>query len=142
MYIIINLLFLDQISKYLVSKYKINFEVIPHLLNITYTENRGTVFGVFQGYNIIIAVMAITVCLLIFIYVLKLKEEKYKSKKSILYMILAGGIGNIIDRVCRGFVVDFIDTPFIATFNFADMFIVLGVIILIFIELKEINKVE
>ena len=47
-----------------------------------------------------------------------------------IYMILAGGIGNMIDRLFRGYVIDFIDTPFIATFNLADSFVVIGVILL------------
>ncbi len=56
------------------------------------------------------------------------------------YFVLAGGIGNLIDRVLRGFVVDFIDTPFIATFNIADSFIVCGAIWILFIEIKKMIK--
>ena len=50
-------------------------------------------------------------------------------------MILAGGLGNLIDRVFRGYVVDFIATPFIATFNIADSLVVIGVFLLLISEI-------
>ena len=57
------------------------------------------------------------------------------------YLIIAGGIGNFIDRIARGFVVDFIDTPFIATFNLADSFIVIGAFWIIITEVLKSLKV-
>ena len=56
------------------------------------------------------------------------------------YMILSGGIGNLIDRLVRGYVVDFIATPFIATFNIADSFVVIGIALLLLNEIVEIYK--
>ena len=62
--------------------------------------------------------------------------DKKDGKASIgLYLILSGGFANLIDRAFRGFVVDFIDTPFIATFNIADSMIVIGCLWLIVEEL-------
>lgn len=130
------LILLDQITKILVLKSKINIEVIPNLLSFNYTENRGMVFGLAQGSVYIIGVIALLLCIAIVIYIIR---EKSKGSKIYfpIYMILAGGIGNVIDRFCRGYVVDFIDTPFIATFNLADTFVVIGTIFLIIMIYKE-----
>ena len=69
------------------------------------------------------------------------KTLKRWSTPSIgFYMVITGGIGNIIDRIFRGYVVDFIDTPFVATFNVADMLVVIGACFIILSQLKEIMK--
>ena len=68
---------------------------------------------------------------------------RYKNKKPLsteYYIIIAGGIGNLIDRITRGYVIDFIDTPFIATFNLADSFIVVGILTIIIKQVKELTK--
>lgn len=137
MVISIILLILDQISKYFIYLIKPNIELIPNLLSISYVENTGIAFGIFNNINIgiiyIISFLGIAVTLYL------LKTEKDLAKRNYIYVILAGGIGNIIDRIFRGFVIDFIDTPFIATFNLADSFIVIGVIIYIILSIKNNN---
>ncbi len=78
-----------------------------------------------QGANTILAIFSAIVCIAIIVLIaVSSKKENYVSIG--LYLVLIGGLGNLIDRICRGFVVDFIDTPFIATFNIADSFIVIG----------------
>ncbi|MBO5142532.1 MAG: signal peptidase II [Clostridia bacterium] len=85
------------------------------------------------------AVISLIICIAITIYII---NQKKNSKKVNLawYMILSGGIGNLIDRIVRGYVVDFIATPFIATFNIADSMVVIGVIVLIINEIIESVK--
>ncbi len=129
MILTIVLVIIDQLSKILISKGDVQITLIKNLLNITYVENRGMVFGVAQGSVYIVGAISFVVCVALIAYVVKLKRDGQKVEKSI-YMILAGGIGNMIDRLFRGYVIDFIDTPFIATFNLADSFVVIGVILL------------
>ena len=129
MILTIILVIIDQLSKILISKGDVQITLIKNLLNITYVENRGMVFGVAQGSVYIMGGISFVVCIALIAYIVKLKKDRQKVENSI-YMILAGGIGNMIDRLFRGYVIDFIDTPFIATFNLADSFVVIGVILL------------
>lgn len=129
MILTIILVIIDQLSKILISKGDVQITLIKNLLNITYVENRGMVFGVAQGSVYIMGAISFVVCIALIAYIVKLKKDRQKVENSI-YMILAGGIGNMIDRLFRGYVIDFIDTPFIATFNLADSFVVIGVILL------------
>lgn len=129
MILTIILVIIDQLSKILISKGDVQITLIKNLLNITYVENRGMVFGVAQGSVYIMGAVSFVVCIALIAYIVKQKNDRQKVENSI-YMILAGGIGNMIDRLFRGYVIDFIDTPFIATFNLADSFVVIGVILL------------
>ena len=129
MILTIILVIIDQLSKILISKCDVQITLIKNLLNITYVENRGMVFGVAQGSVYIMGAISFVVCIALIAYIVKLKKDRQKVENSI-YMILAGGIGNMIDRLFRGYVIDFIHTPFIATFNLADSFVVIGVILL------------
>lgn len=130
---------LDQVSKYWVSQLTQTVVVIPSLLSIAYVENRGAVFGVAQGSNVILAIMTILLCTGLLLYLVK-QKQKGKSVSFAWYCILTGGIGNLLDRVLRGYVVDFIATPFIATFNIADSFVVIGVFLLLIQEIIATRK--
>ena len=123
----------DQITKLLASNIEKSIEIIPGILNFTLVKNEGAAFGFAQGSSYILLGISIVICLVVLgtIIFLKCKDENVSAG---FYLILSGGIGNIIDRMFRGFVVDFIDTPFIATFNIADSLIVIGVIWLILEE--------
>ncbi|MBQ9267419.1 MAG: signal peptidase II [Clostridia bacterium] len=127
---VIVLVILDRITKLWIVENHINLTILPKILNFTYVENRGMVFGLAQGSGYIMGIVSLVICVLIVLYIMKIRN----SSDGICfgwYMILAGGIGNAIDRLTIGYVVDFIDTPWIATFNLADTFIVLGIIVLI-----------
>lgn len=130
MWILIISILIDQITKYFACGLSEPIKIIPNLLSFEYVENRGAVFGIMQGSNYILAMVSLVICIAIGIYI-------YKAKKVHIawYMILAGGLGNLIDRVVRGYVVDFIATPFIATFNIADSFVVIGVLLLLINEI-------
>lgn len=129
MIVVIFLLLIDRIAKIFIMENKLNITLIPGWINIIYTENRGMIFGIAQGSSLIMGVISLFICLAIFYYIIKSKEKD--DFCFAWYLILAGGIGNMLDRFIYGYVVDFIDTPWIATFNLADSFIVVGVFILI-----------
>lgn len=139
MTLIVLLIIIDQATKICASKIEGSVVIIKDLLRFTYVENRGAVFGFMQGSNYIMAGISIVVCIILIAYLRKLIKDG-KTPNLGIYMVIAGGVGNIIDRLVRGYVVDFIDTPFIATFNIADSLIVIGVIFILLSEVKGIFK--
>lgn len=137
--IIISLVIIDQISKWFANMYKPSFDVIGDFLQIQYTENTGTIFGLMQDTNTIFIILGVLLCVLIGIY-MKYKVPRESATEKCFNLILAGGVGNIIDRIFRGFVVDFISLKWVGIFNFADSYIVIGVLFIIFMEIREIFK--
>lgn len=134
---------LDQITKYIVVmnlKPIGSSAFIDGLLGFRYVENTGAAFGMMKGFRwgfIIISTIAITA---LAIYLVKYRKEIPAFLGITLSMIIGGGIGNQIDRIVNGFVVDFFEFQFIdfAVFNVADCFVTVGaflaVIDLIFID--------
>ena len=115
-------------------------------LNISLIWNQGIAFGLFSFnekifYNLLTLIILIII-IIIFFMVLK----SYGLKKYSLLMILGGALGNVYDRMFYGAVPDFIDFHignfhwFI--FNVADIFITLGIIFMIMLEIKDTNKVK
>lgn len=133
------LIVLDQLTKYFANVYKPSFEILGDFFKIQYIENTGTIFGLFENSNFIFMALAIILCIIIVFY-MKKNIEKNSIKEKTFLIILAGGIGNLIDRALRGFVVDFISLKWIGIFNFSDMYVVLGVTFLVFLEIKDIIK--
>ncbi|MCI8649218.1 MAG: signal peptidase II [Anaerotruncus sp.] len=116
--------------------------LVPHLLQLTYVENRGAAFGVFQGKVEILSILTGAVLVAILIALL-LGKFRHNLLLISVGLILAGGFGNLIDRLFRGFVVDYLDiSPLFSfpVFNFADCCVVIGtflmLIYLLFLEGK------
>ena len=132
--------FIDQIIKSLSLVYLINIPIIPNILSLTYAKNYGIAFSMLKEKRIII--IAISILLISFlIYVLK-KDYISKNKDTwlvnIAFGILFGGIlGNLFDRIVRGFVIDYINVSFFSIFNLADIAITFGVVLLIIDNIKE-----
>jgi len=141
-FIIFFIFFLDRISKYLILNFvdkSINQElVINSFLSINLVYNKGIAFGLFQSENIFyynfISLLILGVILILFWLVLK---SKGLEKISYLF-IIGGGAGNFFDRIYYRSVIDFIDINFNNfnwfIFNIADIFITIGIIILIIME--------
>ena len=128
------LIIADQITKYFtVSMLKPvgSVEIIKNILNFTYVENRGAAFGILQNARWVFIVLTTIAVAAIIIYLLK-EKPKDKTLTCSLSLILAGAIGNMIDRILKGFVVDMIEVTFIdyPVFNFADCCVVIGAILL------------
>lgn len=134
------IIFLDQITKaLLVGK---NLTIIPNFINITYTENTGIAFGIGSS-NILIIIIVSIIVLGIIIKFIKEQRKQMKMKTLVpLILILSGGISNLIDRIIRGYVVDFIDINLFnfPHFNVADISITLGIMALIIVILKSIRN--
>ena len=130
---------LDQLSKSIVhSSMNLydSFAVIPYLLNFTYIRNEGIAFGInFPGGKIFFIIFPILITFYL-ISLLKNKEfEDYPSQVA-LYLIIGGAIGNILDRIFRGYVVDFIDVHINGNhwyvFNIADSAVTIGLFFLLY----------
>ena len=124
------LLCIDQMAKVLVinNLYNSSLNLINGFLNITYTENTGGAFGIGSNNTILFILINIVIIgMLVRFLILKNKEMNTITFLSIFFVI-AGGIGNLIDRVFRGHVIDYIDiNPLFKypIFNFADICIVI-----------------
>lgn len=130
------LLILDQVSKILAISTDVNQNIINNVLSFRLVFNSGIAFGIGQGEDIGTFIVSNIIVLGIIIRFIWLQKERMDNITMYgLFMILAGGIGNFIDRLFRGQVVDFIQV-FPAThfpvFNLADIYIVLGWMILAF----------
>ena len=146
--IVLTIFFLDRFSKiYVISQNEKNFSpdlFLSKYLNITLIWNEGIAFGLLS-FNETIFYNALTFLILIIILIIFFMLSKSNGiKKYSLMMILGGAIGNIYDRIFYKAVPDFIDFHignfhwFI--FNVADIFITLGVILLIYLELVVKSK--
>lgn len=131
--LIIVLILADQISKIAVQQMlteRLSLPIIQGVFHLTYIENRGAAFGLMQGKQIFFAAVAIlvTVVGLVCIY----KKNYGKLVNISICMIIAGAIGNLIDRLKLGYVVDFLDFRIIwnYVFNLADVFVIVGTALL------------
>lgn len=135
---------LDQIIKLLVIKYLEPIGSLPLIdgfIQLNYAENTGAAFGSFSGYTWILSIFTLMVIVAGLVYILKGKV-KFGVEYVCITLILAGGLGNLIDRISRGFVVDYIEPLFIdfAIFNFADILVTCSAVVLIIWMLYGIYK--
>ena len=136
---------IDQIIKLLIVKnlYNSSTKIINGFLNFTYIENTGGAFGIGSNNILVFILINIIVIGIIFKLLVSRKDELNIISMISASMIISGGMGNLIDRIFRGYVVDYIDvSPLIKypVFNFADIIIVLGVILLVINILFEKDK--
>ena len=133
---IVILVALDQIIKFAMHSIKPNTVIIPGLLGIQYTENTGTIYGLLEGFNGLFIFLSLLLCIAIGAYA-NGNVTKNSLNQRCYFLIISGGIGNLIDRVARGYVIDYISMKWFGVFNISDMFIIFGVISVILLEVKE-----
>ena len=135
---------LDQITKLLVVQNIAEgtfAQGLKGVFRLTYIENKGAAFGILSEHRWIFMVLSVIAIAILF-YLWKEKPQSMLVRLS-LGMILGGGIGNMIDRIFRGAVVDFIDLEFMRfyVFNVADSFVCIGCALLIlYLILSEIRE--
>lgn len=134
----------DQVSKFFI---KANFELQPYkaikvikdIITLRYVQNQGAVWGLFSdpAHSIIpkiITGLSLVALVVVLYYFLKLKSECAWELTSLSF-IIGGAVGNVTDRLIQGYVVDFLDVKIInyhwPTFNIADSFISMGVVLLV-----------
>ena len=121
------LIAIDQVIKYFIVKYRPFYRLLPGTLEVTYSENTGTVFGWASNNNLLFAIVSIAIIIILAIVVCTI-SQKYEAQRPLLECVIAGGIGNVIDRIVRGFVVDYLYIKPFGICNFADILIVGGII--------------
>jgi len=127
----------DQVTKQLIAVHMHLFESIPitGFLNLTYMHNTGAAFSIFTGApRLLFVALGLVVTIAIMVW-MRRHSHDYKLTAIALSLILGGALGNVIDRVTRGYVVDFIDLHaghwHWPAFNLADSAITLGAVLLI-----------
>lgn len=133
----------DQVSKHLVRNFISPFDTINVLpfLNLVSVRNRGAAFGMFKSFGNIPFIVISVIAIIFVLYLLLQKTASLKPNSANIYkvalsLILGGAIGNLIDRIFIGSVVDFIDV-FAGgyhwyTFNIADSALTIGMILMLF----------
>lgn len=130
------LIITDQISKHLIIKFQPDYNFL--IFNISFVKNTGAAFGILQNNSFVLGLFSLIVAIILIYSIIKLKEF---SLKIIISLLLAGTIGNMIDRLFRNYVIDFIGTSFWPSFNIADSLIsISGVLIIIYLIKEEIDK--
>ncbi len=125
--------FFDQLTKTLIRHNLGLNESVPlgNILHLSYITNTGSAFGLFKGANQFFIVIDFIAILLILYFI---KETKDGNLAYMSFgMLLGGTIGNLIDRIIYGHVIDFIDFRFWPVFNVADSAVTIGVILLLLI---------
>ncbi|PCF42082.1 signal peptidase II [Staphylococcus delphini] len=136
----------DQLTKFIIRTQMTigeSFAVLPKFLYITSHRNNGAAWGILSGKMTFFYI--ITVIILVALIVFYIKEAKNNMLMQIaISLLFSGALGNFIDRVSSGEVVDFIDTVIFGydfpIFNIADASLTIGVILLIIVLLKDQNQ--
>lgn len=137
------LIVIDQVIKLVVNsslKLYESITIIKNFFNITYVQNKGAAWSILSGNRFLLIGIAIIALFLIFMFFIK--DKKLSKLEIIFYSLLIGGIvGNFIDRVIYGYVVDYLDFNIFGynfpIFNFADICIVVSVILILIKSIKE-----
>ena len=148
------LIALDQFTKILAVRHLMNkadIIIIPNVLQLHYLENTGAAFSILEGKQIVFAIITpILLIALCYILVKMPRVKKYQALDYIIVFLVAGAIGNYIDRIMNNYVVDFIYFSLInfPVFNVADCYVTVSVILLLILimwyytdeDLDEIKK--
>jgi signal peptidase II len=126
-------LFFDQLTKFWVQNSMLprdSIPLIPGVFHLTYVQNTGAAFGFLRGKTLFFIVVAVLVLGFIIFLAPRLSREK-PLLGLVFGLLLGGALGNLIDRIRFGYVIDFLDFRVWPVFNIADMAIVVGVCFLI-----------
>lgn len=129
------ILILDQVSKQIFWQLGKNFDVLDGILRITLVKNAGAAFGMLQGGRVFLIISSVIASLAIIFLAERLPKEEH-VRRVFLGVILGGALGNLVDRIYPGQVIDFLDmglgTARWPVYNFADAAVTIGGILLIF----------
>lgn len=130
------LIYIDQLTKRLAVSHlkgQTAFPLIPDFLEFSYVENTGAAFSIFRGQQTFLLLLTGVIMLFLVIKYFQIpKHRHYLPMKISFLLIISGGIGNMIDRISLGYVVDFIYIVFInfPVFNLADCYVTIGMVLM------------
>ncbi len=144
LFLMIALVSVDQVIKYFVDAYLkpvSSVVVIDKVLQFSYYENDGAMMGMMSGKTVTMTILAI-VCLAIIAFVIFSGKVKFGVDYCCIVLMMSGGLGNIIDRIFRGYVIDYIEVLFVDfyIFNFADCLVTCAAFVMIGNQIFEIYK--
>lgn len=139
LFFILILVLIDSITKSLAIGVKKT--IIEGLFYFTYSENPGVIFGIFSNNKLVTIILPLILVIYLFYY---FRREKTKKTLLGLAFIIAGLLGNLVDRFLYGYVIDFIYIKIfpeysISLFNLADLFVVIGIV---FVFLDQITNTQ
>ena len=140
----LGLVSVDQIIKYFVDLYLKpvgSVTVISKVLQLSYYENDGAMMGMMNGKTLTMTVLAV-ICLVVIAFVIFSGKIKFGVDYCCIVLMMSGGLGNIIDRIFRGYVIDYIEVLFVDfyIFNFADCLVTCAAILMICNQIYGIYK--
>ncbi len=140
------ILFLDQLTKFLVVKNLLlnqSIPLIPGIFHLTFIHNRGAAFGILRNQTQLFIFTSIFAVIFILWGLKNNKDKKRPIYNISLSLILGGALGNLIDRLIVGYVIDFLDFRIWPVFNIADSAITAGMVMLGWtILIKNRNKLK
>lgn len=127
---------LDQLSKLWINANRPHIELLPGFLNLVYVENTGAILGLIQGHNELFITLGIAASVIILVFVYYFPPATTAGMVS-FGLILGGAVGNLIDRIRLGYVIDFVsihvqEAFHWPTFNIADAALTVGIFALIY----------
>lgn len=128
------IVFIDQISKYIIThniELSESIPIIQDIFHITYTRNYGAAFSILQNQRFFLIIITSIVSIIILVTMFRYYKSLDKALLYSLSFIVAGAIGNLIDRVRLKYVIDFLDFRIWPIFNVADMSVVVGSILIV-----------
>ena len=144
-FILLFLIIADLLSKLFVFNYidLYTFIKITNFLDITHIHNFGVSFGLFSGTIPALVLICISLLVTVFVIYLYVNSTDVLERWG-LYIIICGAMANIIDRSINGYVIDFlylhVNQFYWPAFNFADIYISIGIMMIIVNMVKKINK--
>lgn len=138
---VVFLIGIDQITKYwavIKLKDQDSFVIIRNVFELLYLENQGAAFGLLQGKKVLFLTLTVAfVIFIVYIYFHMINIQKFRPLRILIVFLTAGAIGNMIDRICHNYVIDFfyfslIDFP---VFNVADIYVTMSCIIFLILFL-------
>lgn len=140
-FILILVVLLDQLTKWLMAGWLApdkTFPILQDVLHFTYVENTGAAWGMLKDARWLFLIVSSLAILGILAYLIFKKDKPHGFSLS-LAIICGGGIGNMIDRIFMGYVVDFVDFRLInfPVFNLADSCVCIGTFLFVFFYLKD-----
>ena len=143
--IVLLIVILDQLSKYLAVRDLYGqevSEVIPGVLNFHYSENPGAAWGILSDHRWVFLVVSSVAIAGMIAYLFFTRKNKDLLLNVALSFFIGGGIGNMIDRIAQGYVVDFLEFGFMdfPIFNVADSFVTVGAVLIVIYLIRDLAR--